>query len=75
MRESSRYSVRYQDAYDRIPHAITGALDLYACADIESLCAQVIDTSRYLKTCQVSFNGVKYAATDPSDTKKTAEWR
>ncbi|KAH7330148.1 putative amidoligase enzyme-domain-containing protein [Rhexocercosporidium sp. MPI-PUGE-AT-0058] len=75
MRASSRYSTWYQERYDRIPSGITGALDLLACADIAALCEQIKDESGYLKSCQVSFCGIKAASTNPEHGKKTVEWR
>ena len=75
LRASSRYSCAYQEKYDRTPCGVTGALDLYAFRDIESLRDQVIDVSGYLKNSQVSICGIVAAASDPAHKKKTVEWR
>ncbi|KAG4439999.1 hypothetical protein IFR05_004513 [Cadophora sp. M221] len=87
MRTSSRYSRRYGErcgyVYDpRIsPSGITGALDLLACEDIESLCELVKDELGYLKTCRVSFSGILGASRDGAcgcgceNGKRTVEWR
>ncbi|EKD15812.1 hypothetical protein MBM_05823 [Drepanopeziza brunnea f. sp. 'multigermtubi' MB_m1] len=75
LRESSRYSLEYQDRYDRIPTGLDGAVDIQSCQDFNMLCQMVEPSNTSSRYAQVSLAGVLAASKDTAHKMKTVEWR